>query len=88
MAGGSAFNGLATDVCAETSQLMLEIVSEHFNSDPSGAYFFASNNIALCRSDSLASGGFDGEFGSPAAEDREFCDRWRLQGRRRAAAAA
>ena len=82
MAGGSTFNGLSADLCAETSQLILEIVYEHFNSGPSGAYFFASNNIAMRRSDYLASGGFDGEFGSPAAEDREFCDRWRLQGRR------
>ena len=81
MAGGSTFNGLSADVCAETSQLILEVVYEHFNADPSGAYFFASNNIAMRRSDYLASGGFDGEFGSPAAEDREFCDRWRLQGR-------
>lgn len=81
MVGGSTFNGLSADMCAETSQLILEIVYEHFNSDPSGAYFFASNNIAMRRSDYLASGGFDGEFGSPAAEDREFCDRWRLQGR-------
>jgi GT2 family glycosyltransferase len=68
-------------VYAETSQLILEIVYEHFNSDLSNAYFFASNNIAMRRSDYLASGGFDGEFGSPASEDREFCDRWRLQGR-------
>jgi glycosyltransferase involved in cell wall biosynthesis len=81
MAGGSTFNGLSADVCAETSQLILDIVYEHFNADPSGAYFFASNNIAMRRSDYLASGGFDGEFASPASEDREFCDRWRLQGR-------
>jgi glycosyltransferase involved in cell wall biosynthesis len=60
MVGGSTFNGLSADMCAETSQLILEIVYEHFNSEPSGAYFFASNNIAMRRSDYLANGGFDG----------------------------
>ena len=81
MVGGTTYNGLKNDIRAETSQLILELVYEHFNSDPSGAYFFASNNIA-CRRDSYhASGGFDVNFDSPAAEDREFCDRWRLQER-------
>jgi hypothetical protein len=42
--------------------------------------FFASNNIALRRDRYLASGGFDPDFELPAAEDREFCDRWRMQG--------
>jgi glycosyltransferase involved in cell wall biosynthesis len=81
MVGGSTFNGLKNDLFAETSQLILEMVYEHFNRDPANAYFFASNNIA-CRNDCyLASGGFDADFDSPAAEDREFCDRWRMQGR-------
>lgn len=81
MVGGSTFNGLKNDLFAETSQLILEMVYEHFNRNPANAYFFASNNIA-CRTDRyLASGGFDADFDSPAAEDREFCDRWRMQGR-------
>lgn len=81
MIGGSTFNGLKKDLLAETSQLILEMVYEHFNRDPANAYFFASNNIALRRDRYLASGGFDPDFDSPAAEDREFCDRWRMQGR-------
>ena len=82
MIGGSTFNGLKNDLFAETSQLILEMVYEHFNRDPTNAYFFASNNIA-CRNDCyLASGGFDADFDSPAAEDREFCDRWRMQRRK------
>jgi glycosyltransferase involved in cell wall biosynthesis len=81
MIGGSTFNGLKKDYFAETSQLILEMVYEHFNRDPANAYFFASNNIALRRDRYLASGGFDPDFDSPAAEDREFCDRWRMQGR-------
>jgi glycosyltransferase involved in cell wall biosynthesis len=76
--GGSTFNGLKNDILAETSQFILELVYEHFNSDPANAYFFASNNIAVIRDNYIASGGFDAEFDSPAAEDREFCDRWRM----------
>lgn len=79
--GGSTFNGLKDDLFAEASQLILELVYEHFNSDPAGAYFFASNNIALRRELYRESGGFDADFPSPAAEDREFCDRWRMQQR-------
>lgn len=81
MVGGSTFNGLKNDLFAETSQLILEMVYEHFNRDPANSYFFASNNIALRRDRYLASGGFDPDFDSPAAEDREFCDRWRMQRR-------
>jgi glycosyltransferase involved in cell wall biosynthesis len=76
--GGSTFNGLKNDILAETSQFILELVYEHFNSDPANAYFFASNNIAVMRDNYIVSGGFDAEFDSPAAEDREFCDRWRM----------
>jgi GT2 family glycosyltransferase len=81
MIGGSTFNGLKNDLFAETSQLILEMVYEHFNRDPANSYFFASNNIALRRDRYFASGGFDPDFVSPAAEDREFCDRWRMQRR-------
>lgn len=81
MMGGSTYNGLKNDIRTETSQLILKLVYEHFNSDPNGAYFFASNNIACRRDSYLASGGFDVSFDSPGAEDREFCDRWRLQER-------
>ncbi len=81
LVGGSTFNGLKNDLFAETSQLILEMVYEHFNRDPANSYFFASNNIAVRRDRYLASGGFDADFDSPAAEDREFCDRWRMQSR-------
>jgi len=79
LVGGSTFNGLKKDLFAETSQLILEMVYGHFNRNPANSYFFASNNIALRRDHYLASGGFDADFDSPAAEDREFCDRWRMQ---------
>lgn len=81
MVGGSTFNGLKNDLFAEASQLTLEMVYNYFNRDPKNAYFFASNNIAARRDRYLASSGFDADFNSPAAEDREFCDRWRMQKR-------
>jgi GT2 family glycosyltransferase len=80
MIGGSTFNGLQNDLFAETSQLILEMVYEHFNRDPANAYFFASNNMAMRRESFLEIGGFDPSF-RVASEDREFCDRWRLRGR-------
>jgi glycosyltransferase involved in cell wall biosynthesis len=78
LVGGSTFNGLKNDILAETSQFILEMVYEYFNSDSKNAYFFASNNIAVMRDNYISSGGFDAEFDLPAAEDREFCDRWRM----------
>jgi glycosyltransferase involved in cell wall biosynthesis len=81
MVGGSTFNGLRDNVYSEASQLILEMVYAHFNGGASGAYFFASNNIACRRDRFVASGGFDAEFPAAAAEDREFCDRWRMQDR-------
>jgi glycosyltransferase involved in cell wall biosynthesis len=81
LVGGSTFNGLKDDLFAETSQLIVDLVYRHFNRDRANSYFFASNNMALRRDHYLDSRGFDSDFGSPAAEDREFCDRWRLQNR-------
>jgi glycosyltransferase involved in cell wall biosynthesis len=78
LVGGSTFNGLQNCLCAETSQLIIEIVYEYFNSGSGGAYFFASNNFACRREEYLSSGGFDTDFPAPGAEDREFCDRWRM----------
>lgn len=77
LVGGSTFNGLNSDVCAETSQLIVELVYRHFNREPERAYFFASNNMACSRRAFAAIGGFDTAF-SLASEDREFCDRWRM----------
>jgi glycosyltransferase involved in cell wall biosynthesis len=81
LVGGSTFNGLKEHLFSETSQLILEMVYEHFNRDPANAYFFASNNMALRRDGFLEIGGFDLTF-RVASEDREFCDRWRMQRRK------
>lgn len=81
LVGGSTFNGLREDLFAESSQLILEMVYEHFNRDPANAYFFASNNIACSKQGFRDLGGFDEDFPKAAAEDRDFCDRWRMENR-------
>lgn len=76
--GGTTVNGLVNDPYAATSQLIVDLVYEHFNANANNAYFFASNNI-LCRRDQfLKINGFDESF-EIASEDRDFCDRWRMQ---------
>ena len=81
LVGGITLNGLTDDVFATTSQMIIDLVYEHFNTDEASAYFLTSNNM-LC---SLAAyselGGFDASFPRPGAEDRDFCDRWWTSGR-------
>ena len=80
LVGGSTENGLPDDVFATTSQLIVDLVYEHFNSDHANAYFLASNNILCSRERLLAMGGFDDTFARAGGEDRDFCDRWRGAG--------
>lgn len=80
LVGGQTLNGLPNDVFALTSQLILDMVYDHFNSDPDSAYFFASNNILCCRERLLDLGGFDKSYPRAGAEDRDFCNRWRAAG--------
>lgn len=81
LVGGITFNGLTDDVFATTSQMIIDLVNEHFNADEASAYFLTSNNI-LCSRDTYSElGGFDTSFPRAGAEDRDFCDRWRAGGR-------
>ena len=80
MVGGTTVNGLPGELFASTSQLIVDLVYEHFNADPENAYFFASNNVLCPRERFLAMGGFDRTFPRAGAEDRDFCDRWRSAG--------
>lgn len=80
LVGGRTVNGLQDDLFAETSMLVLDLAYAHFNRNTADAAFFASNNMALRRDGFLACGGFDVRF-VIASEDREFCDRWRMQRR-------
>lgn len=80
LCGGTTFNGLTDDFFASTSQMIVDLVYEHFNSDAANAYFLASNNILCPRDLFLEIGGFDESFSKAGAEDRDFCDRWRMRG--------
>lgn len=81
LVGSLTFNGLPGNKWSSASQLIFDLVYEHFNKDPTNAYFLASNNMACRRDLFLRLGGFDTEFPQAGAEDRDFCDRWRTTGR-------
>lgn len=78
--GGRTWNGLPDELFASTSQMIVDLVYEHFNTDPDNAYFFASNNVLCPRERFLALGGYDRRYPRAGAEDRDFCDRWRVNG--------
>ena len=81
LVGGITFNGLTDDVFATTSQMIIDLVYEHFNADEAAAYFLTSNNVLCSRADYRELGGFDTSFQRAGAEDRDFCDRWRASGK-------
>jgi GT2 family glycosyltransferase len=78
--GGTTINGLVGNWYAETGQVIIDLMYEHFNAGVDGACVFASNNVAVSRTSFMAGGEFDAAFRC-AAEDREWCDRWRMMGR-------
>jgi GT2 family glycosyltransferase len=78
--GGTTINGLDGELFASASQLIVDLVYDHFNADPSRATFLTSNNILCSRERFEAIGGFDVTFPRAGAEDRDFCDRWQMAG--------
>ena len=86
LVGGVTRNVLRDSIFSETSQLLVGFISDWFDGR-SRERMFTSNNIALARARFIESGAFDPSFGVPAAEDREFCDRWSAQARPSVAAA-
>lgn len=80
LVGGRTVNALPANPCSETSQLIIEVVYEHYNSGRAGPRFFASNNLAAPAELFRAAGGFDETF--KTSEDRELCDRWLARGLR------
>jgi GT2 family glycosyltransferase len=80
LVGGRTVNALAGNAYSATSQLIIDVVYEHFNTDEGGARFFASNNFAVPCELFRDAGGFDEGF--RCSEDRDFCERWRARGLR------
>lgn len=74
--GGQMRNALPENPYSTASQFLLAYLYSYYNSDVSGARFFASMNLAMPADRFRAIGGFDTSFPTAAAEDRELCDRW------------
>lgn len=63
-------------LCSGASQMLVSYLYAYYNRDGETARFFTSNNLAVRREAFVNIGGFDASYRGPAAEDREFCDRW------------
>ena len=79
--GGQVENLHPESLIACAGQLITEAVDAAFNAPGSKPEFFAGLNFAVPRRDYLALGGCDVTYGRLAAEDRDFCRRWRNSGR-------
>jgi GT2 family glycosyltransferase len=79
MVGGKTVNYLKGNPYSTASQLLIDYLYAYYNADSSQAAFLAANNLALSARLFRELGGFNPAL-RIAAEDREFCDRWRHQG--------
>jgi GT2 family glycosyltransferase len=80
MVGGRTVNALAGDSCSAASQSLIDFLYAFYLKDGL-PQFFTSNNMAVAHRAFTDVGRFDEHFPLPAAEDREFCSRWRTAGR-------
>ncbi len=67
----------SANIYALTSQMIIDMVYEHYNRNPEHAHFFTTCNMAVPADMFHSLGGFDTSF--RVSEDREFCDRWQAQ---------
>jgi GT2 family glycosyltransferase len=74
--GGHTVNALVDNPYSAASQMLLDYLYSYFNTSRGAGSFLASGNICMPADRFRAIGGFDANFPNPAAEDREFCDRW------------
>ncbi len=79
MLGGRTLNALPKNLFSSASQALIDYLYSYYDAADQGV-FFASNNIAMERSQFLAIGGFDVSFPLAAAEDRNLCDCWQQAG--------
>lgn len=78
--GGRTVNALPDNLCAATSQHIVDIACSYFNRAHGDARFFAANNLAFPADRFREVGGFDDRL--RWSEDRDLCDRWRHAGHR------
>jgi GT2 family glycosyltransferase len=79
MIGGAILNRYPNNIYCTASQLITDLVYSYYNRDHARSRFFASNNMIVPKAQFLEVGGFDPAF-RIAAEDRDFCRRWREAG--------
>jgi GT2 family glycosyltransferase len=82
--GGRTINTLHNNPFSTASQDLVNYLYDYYNTDSDNARFLTSNNMAVPARSFNAVGGFDPRYPKAAAEDRDFCDRWRATGRRMA----
>ena len=80
--GGRTLNVLSHNLYSTASQILIDYLYSYYNTDPSDARFFASNNLAIPAKPFRELGGFNTTFPLAAGEDRDFCDHWRFRGYR------
>jgi len=78
--GGRTVNALTGNLYSAASQVLIAYLYDYFNAGEEKIWFLASCNLAIPSEAYRSVGGFDSGFPRPAAEDRDFCDRLRLQG--------
>ena len=76
LVGGRTINTLADNLFSSASQMLSDYLYAYFNAPQ--PRFFASNNFAVPNSLFHLIGGFDTTYPLAAAEDRDFCERWRF----------
>jgi GT2 family glycosyltransferase len=87
--GGLTVNALGTNAYSEASQRVVSFLLGHLNGAgldgrarplPGTATFVTTSNLCVPADRLRELGGFDARFPLAAAEDRDFCDRWRARG--------
>ena len=91
LVGGLTINGLTENRYAAASQLLIDYLYSYYHGKEVGSpegnerepstRFFTTNNLAMSSAAFHETGAFDVTFPLAAAEDRDFCDRWRQRGR-------
>jgi glycosyltransferase involved in cell wall biosynthesis len=80
LVGGHTANAVAHNPYSSASQMLIDYLYSQYNVVADDARFLTSNNLAVPAAEFHALGGFDASFPLAAAEDRDFCDRWRHHG--------
>jgi GT2 family glycosyltransferase len=76
--GGRTLNALRDNPFSETTQLLNDVLYDHYNAPGRGNWFFGSHNLAVPIEGFRAVGGFRTDLVN--LEDRDLCERWAARG--------